>query len=53
VPWPHSRFRSGDHFGKGGVVTPSFGHAEGQEVVMTYIELRLNPDGRRSVETAR
>ena len=45
-------FRSGDRYGKGKVVPPSFGHADGQEVVMSHIELRLNPDGSRNVESA-
>ena len=45
-------FRSGDRYGKGMIVPPSFGHADGEEVVMAYIELRLNPDGSRNVETA-
>lgn len=46
--------RIGERYGKGFVVVPSFGHADdGREVVMAHIELRLNPDGSRNVETAR
>ena len=46
--------RIGDRYGKGFVVVPSFGHMDGQEkeVVGASIEIRLNPDGSRNVETA-
>ena len=46
-------FRTGDRYGKGTVGAPSFGHSDGLDVVRVHIELRLNPDGSRNVETAR
>jgi hypothetical protein len=46
--------RIGDRYGKGLVVVPSFGHADdGTEVVMAHIEIRLNFDGSRNVETGK
>jgi hypothetical protein len=46
--------RVGDRYGKGLVAVPSFGHADdGREVVEVYMEIRLNLDGSRNVETAR
>lgn len=46
--------RFGDRYGKGLVAVPSFGHAEdGREVVVAYVELRINLDGSRNVETDR
>jgi hypothetical protein len=46
--------RIGDRYGKGSVAVPSFGHADdGREVVMAHIEIRLNLDGSRNVETAK
>lgn len=45
--------RIGDLYGKGRVGLPSFGHADdGQEVVGAYIEIRLNMDGSRNLETS-
>jgi hypothetical protein len=46
--------RIGNLYGKGRVAVPSFGHTDaGQEVVMAYMEIRLNLDGTRNVETGR
>ncbi len=47
--------RIGDRFGKGHVNVPSFSHLDGKEgeVVMAYMEIRLNLEGSRNVETAR
>jgi hypothetical protein len=46
--------RIGDRYGKGSVAVPSFGHADdGRKVVMAHIEIRLNLDGSRNVETAK
>ncbi|MCP3963202.1 MAG: hypothetical protein GY719_35630 [bacterium] len=46
--------RIGDSYGKGMVGQPSFGYAvDGREVTQAYIEIRLNPDGSRNLETAR
>ncbi|MFW2403414.1 MAG: hypothetical protein ACN4GT_01525 [Gammaproteobacteria bacterium] len=45
--------RIGDLYGKGVIGLPTFDHVDGQEVVQAYIEIRLNPDGSRNVETAK
>ncbi len=47
--------RIGDRYGKGRVHLPSFVHMDGEEekVVMAHIEIRLNLEGGRNVETAR
>ena len=45
--------RIGELYGKGVLSLPSFDHEDGQEVVQASIEIRLNPDGSRNVETAK
>ena len=45
-------FRTPTAFGKGMVAQPSFAHLDGEEVVLAFVELRLNPDGSRNLETA-
>ena len=45
--------RIGELYGKGKLSLPTFGHADdGQEAVLSHIEIRLNLNGSRNVETA-
>ncbi len=45
--------RVGQWYGKGRIAKPSFQTSDGRQVVGTYVEMRINPDGSRNLETSR
>ncbi len=45
--------RIGQLYCKGRTIMPSFRSADGQQVMGSYVEIRVNPDGSRNLETSR